>query len=62
MVILTENESGNEEVPINSSCFIIIKSDNYLEVLAYISVRARNLNVLFDVCFNEDKGYFEIIK
>ena len=55
-VILTENVSGNEEVPINCSCLIIIKSENYPDILAHVSVRARNLNVPFAVCFNEDKA------
>ena len=55
-VILSENVSGNEEVPINCSCLIIIKSENYPDILAHVSVRARNLNVPFAVCFNEDKA------
>ena len=55
-VILTENVSGNEEVPINCSCLIIIKSENYPDILAHVSVRARNLNVPFAVCFNEGKA------
>ena len=55
-VILTENVSGNEEVPINCSCLIIIKSENYPDILAHVSVRARNLNVPFAVCFNEEKA------
>ena len=55
-VILTENVSGNEEIPINCSCLIIIKSENYPDILAHVSVRARNLNVPFVVCFNEEKA------
>ena len=55
-VILTENVSGNEEIPINCSCLIIIKSENYPDILAHVSVRARNLNVPFAVCFNDDKA------
>ena len=55
-VFLTENVSGNEEVPINCSCLIIIKSENYPDILAHVSVRARNLNVPFVVCFNEEKA------
>ena len=52
-VIVTENVSGDEEVPVNCSCLVIIKSENYPDVLAHVSVRARNLNVPFVVCFNE---------
>ena len=52
-VILTENVSGNEEIPENCNCLIIVKSENYPDILAHVSVRARNLNVPFSVCFNE---------
>ena len=55
-VILTENVSGNEEIPVNCSCLVIIKSENYPDILAHVSVRARNLNVPFAVCFNEGKA------
>jgi len=54
-IILTENVSGNEEVPINCTGLIIINSENYPDILAHVSVRARNLNTLFAVCFNEEK-------
>lgn len=60
-VILSENVSGNEEIPENCSCLIIIKSENYPDILAHVSVRARNLNVPFAVCFNENKAN-EILK
>ena len=52
-IILTENVDGNEEIPINCNGLIIIKSENYPDILAHVSVRARNLNCLFGVCFNE---------
>ena len=55
-VILTEIVSGNEEIPINCACLIIIKSENYPDILAHVSVRARNLDVPFAVCFNENKA------
>ena len=60
-VILTENVSGNEEIPENCSCLVIINSENYPDILAHVSVRARNLNVPFSVCFNENKSK-EIMK
>ena len=55
-IILTEMVSGNEEIPINCVCLIIIKSENYPDILAHVSVRARNLDVPFSVCFNEQKA------
>jgi alpha-glucan,water dikinase len=55
-IIISENISGDEEIPINCVSLVIIKSENYPDVLAHVSVRARNLNVPFAVCFNEDKS------
>ena len=55
-IIISQNISGDEEIPINCVCLIIIKSENYPDVLAHVSVRARNLNVPFAVCFNENKS------
>jgi len=55
-IILSENVSGNEEIPENCVCLIIIKSESYPDILAHVSVRARNLNVPFAVCFNENKA------
>ena len=55
-IILTEAVSGNEEIPINCVCLIIIKSENYPDILAHVSVRARNLDVPFVVCFNEQRA------
>ena len=54
-IIISENISGDEEIPINCVCLVIIKSENYPDVLAHVSVRARNLNVPFAVCFDEKK-------
>ena len=50
-IILTETVSGNEEIPVNCVCLIIIKSENYPDILSHVSVRARNLDVPFSVCF-----------
>ena len=55
-IILTETVSGNEEIPVNCICLIIIKSENYPDILSHVSVRARNLDVPFSVCFNEQKS------
>ena len=55
-IILTENVDGNEEIPQNCNGLIIVKSENYPDILAHVSVRARNLNTLFSVCFNDDKS------
>ena len=55
-IIISENVSGDEEIPVNCKCLVIAKSDNYPDVLAHVSVRARNLNVPFAVCFNEKKS------
>ena len=55
-IILTEAVSGNEEIPINCVCLIIIKTENYPDILAHVSVRARNLDVPFAVCFNEQRA------
>jgi alpha-glucan,water dikinase len=52
-IIISENVSGDEEVPVNCVCLVIVKSENYPDVLAHVSVRARNLNVPLAVCFNE---------
>ena len=54
--IISENVSGDEEIPVNCCGLVIIKSENYPDVLAHVSVRARNLNVPFAVCFSENKA------
>ena len=54
-IILTENVMGEEEIPVNCCGLIIIKNENYPDILSHVSVRARNLNILFAVCFNEEK-------
>ena len=53
-IILSENVDGNEEIPFNCIGLIIIKSENFPDILAHVSVRARNLNCFFCVCFNEN--------
>ena len=53
-LILSENINGEEEIPENCVGLIIINSENYPDVLSHVSVRARNLNVPFSVCFNHE--------
>ena len=53
-IILSENVDGNEEIPFNCIGLIIIKSENFPDILSHVSVRARNLNCFFCVCFNEN--------
>ena len=55
-ILICENVGGNEEVPVNCTCLIIVKSNNYPDTLAHISVRARNLGIFFVVCFNDTKA------
>ena len=55
-VLICENVGGDEEVPVGCTCLIIVKSNNYPDTLAHISVRARNLGIFFVVCFNDTKS------
>ena len=54
IIIVTEVINGEEEIPFNCEGLIIIKNENYPDILSHVSVRARNLNIPFIVCFNED--------
>jgi alpha-glucan, water dikinase len=53
-ILITEQVGGNEEVPPNVTCLIILNAKDYPDVLAHVSVRARNLGVPFLVCFDEN--------
>ena len=53
-ILLTENVGGSEEIPINCSAVIILNSNNYPDMLAHVSVRARNLKVALLVCFEQN--------
>ena len=53
-ILLTENVGGSEEIPINCNAVIILNSNNYPDMLAHISVRARNLKVALLVCFEQN--------
>ena len=52
-ILLCEKIDGEEEVPANVQAIILIDGTDFPDVLAHVSVRARNLKVMFTVCFNE---------
>ena len=54
--LIVENVGGNEEIPLNCSGVIIVNSNNYPDMLAHVSVRARNLKVPLLVSFSSDDG------
>ena len=53
-ILLTENVGGSEEIPNNCTGVIILNGNNYPDMLAHVSVRARNLKVAFLVCFEQN--------
>jgi alpha-glucan, water dikinase len=55
-LLLTTKVSGEEEIPPNAKAVIIINSVDYPDLLAHVSVRARNEKALFCVCLNSSKG------
>ena len=55
-ILLCERVSGEEEVPDNVQAIIITDATDYPDVLAHVSVRARNLKVMFIVLFDENKA------
>ena len=59
-ILLTENVGGNEEIPVNTNAVIILNPNNYPDMLAHVSVRARNLKVPLLVCF--EQGMYEGFK
>lgn len=52
-VLLVERITGEEEVPSNVQAIIVMNSNDYPDVLAHVSVRARNLKVLLACLFND---------
>jgi alpha-glucan,water dikinase len=52
-ILLTEYVGGNEEVPINVDCLIIMNSNDYPDTLAHVSVRVRNMGIPLVVCFED---------
>ena len=55
-ILIVENVGGNEEIPLNCAGVIIVNSNNYPDMLAHVSVRARNLKVPLLVSFSSDDG------
>ena len=53
-ILFVDKITGEEEVPANVQAMILLNSSDYPDVLAHVSVRARNLKVLFAVFMNED--------
>jgi alpha-glucan,water dikinase len=54
MIILTELVEGDEEVPSGVTALILLNDNDYPDVLAHVSVRARNGRVLFLVCLEPE--------
>ena len=52
-ILLCERINGEEEVPNNVQAIVLINGTDYPDVLAHVSVRARNLKVMFTVCFSD---------
>ena len=52
-VLLVEKITGEEEVPTNVQAIVVLNPSDYPDVLAHVSVRARNLKVLLTVLFSE---------
>lgn len=53
-VLLVDKITGEEEVPSNVQAIIVLNASDYPDVLAHVSVRARNLKVLLAVLFDEN--------
>ena len=52
-VLLVEKITGEEEVPTNVQAIVVLNAADYPDVLAHVSVRARNLKLLLTVNFNQ---------
>ena len=53
--MLVEKITGEEEVPTNVQAIVVLNASDYPDVLAHVSVRARNLKVLLCVLFDDAK-------
>lgn len=54
-ILIVNNVKGEEEVPEGCGGLIIVNdADNYPDVLSHISVRTRNMKIIFGVCFDEE--------
>ena len=54
-ILLVEKIAGEEEVPTNVQAIVVLNASDYPDVLAHVSVRARNLKVLLCVLFDDAK-------
>lgn len=54
-ILLVEKITGEEEVPSNVEAIVVFNASDYPDVLAHVSVRARNLKVLLCVLFDDAK-------
>ena len=56
-VLIVDRITGEEEVPSNVQAIVLLASEtgDHPDVLAHVSVRARNLRVLLCVLFDQDK-------
>lgn len=54
-VLFINKITGEEEVPENVQAIIVLNASDYPDVLAHVSVRARNLKVLLAVNFNQEE-------
>ena len=54
-VLIVDKITGEEEVPANVQAIILMNSADYPDVLAHVSVRARNLKVLLSVLCDESQ-------
>lgn len=52
-VLLVDKITGEEEVPSNVQAIVVLNSNDYPDVLAHVSVRARNLKVLLAILFDD---------
>ena len=55
-ILIVETVGGNEEIPLNCNGVIITNPNNYPDMLAHVSVRARNLKVPLIVSFSSEDG------
>ena len=53
-IIVTEHIGGEEEIPAGVTGVLLVKNSDYPDVLAHVSVRARNDKVLLAVCLEMD--------
>jgi alpha-glucan,water dikinase len=60
-ILVVNKITGEEEVPENVGSILLMHADDYPDVLAHMSVRARNCNIVVGVLFDESEAN-EIMK